>query len=69
MLEKHSLTYEMSCDFCNEQMDTEEDDFRLALDNAKADGWKIFKEDGEWYHKCPDCVAPKEVAMFSRVNS
>ncbi len=31
------------------------DDFRAFVDELKAMGWLIRKEDDEWQHICPDC--------------
>lgn len=42
------------CDFCSY---TEEYDgtFSQIVQGMREDGWSIFREDGEWYHRCPDC--------------
>ena len=65
MIEKHAITFEMTCDFCSEQIDTDEDEFMPAIESAKAKGWKVFKKNGDWTHKCPDCARPKVVSIFS----
>lgn len=64
MLEKYAITYEMSCDFCSEQVDTDEEEFMAAVNSAKAKGWKVFRQKGEWTHKRPDCAAPPDGREF-----
>jgi hypothetical protein len=29
--------------------------FEDCIYQAKQDGWRIYKEDGEWHHECPCC--------------
>lgn len=49
--------FDMFCDFCSnsENFDTD-DDWQEMIQQAKDSGWKIFKNDDEWEHKCPVCV-------------
>lgn len=54
MLSKNPL-YVAECDFCSEYHETDEDDFIEAVNAIKDEGWKVFKENGEWKHMCPSC--------------
>jgi hypothetical protein len=47
VLEK-SITFIASCDFCSEFFDT-------AVEAMKREGWKVFKQHSEWFHKCGSC--------------
>ena len=29
--------------------------FQNVIEAMKNDGWKITKENGEWFHICPEC--------------
>lgn len=31
------------------------DEFRAMLNDAKANGWKVERVNGEWTHHAPDC--------------
>lgn len=55
MLEK-CITFIANCDFCSNSFDTDEDEFMPAVESMKREGWKVFKENGEWQHKCTSCV-------------
>lgn len=46
-----------TCDFCSNYIDTSEDDFDIALSDMKGHGWVVFRQAGEWLHKCPACQA------------
>jgi len=46
----------VECDKCSEYFDVDSDDFSDAVDELKAWGWKIRKEDDEWVHVCSSCV-------------
>lgn len=49
-------TFYLCCDHCDEEEDTCCDDFYDAVDFKKTDdGWRSFKEDGEWVDLCIDC--------------
>lgn len=47
------------CDDCGEPYDMTygADDFAKMTADAKADGWKTFKRDGDWCNACPECSA------------
>ena len=46
----------MSCDFCDEEYESNTTDFMEMISEAKSEGWKIFKDErGSWTHKCPKC--------------
>jgi hypothetical protein len=51
--------FEVYCDFCNESesYDFGRDEWSELMAEMKSDGWKTFKEDGVWKHKCPGCCA------------
>jgi hypothetical protein len=64
MLERYA-TFEATCDFCSgECEDTRETDFMAAVAWLKDRGWKIFKKDGEWHHKGPDCASEDRDVNF-----
>jgi hypothetical protein len=44
------------CDFCSDEDASDTDDFTEAWGMWKDDGWRAFKEGGEWQHKCPNCI-------------
>jgi hypothetical protein len=49
-----------TCDACGEEYsgdpgDTFQDTWRIA----KNSGWRSFKEDNEWVHRCPLCVGKR----------
>lgn len=48
--------FDIFCDFCSnsENYDTN-GDFYQMIKESKQDGWRMFKENGEWIHKCPVC--------------
>ena len=48
--------YEIYCDFCEYWRAVDDDDFFAVIEEVKAEGWKIFKDDDDWKHKCPDCA-------------
>lgn len=44
------------CDSCGEDREVA-GRWRDVWQDLKEDGWRSFKDDdGEWRHKCPDCV-------------
>jgi len=53
-LEKY-ITFTACCDFCPETLDTDEDEFLAAVNVMRREGWKVFKQNGEWFHKCVSC--------------
>lgn len=56
MIEKNGGTFGVSCDYCPDAVDTRESDFQDAVEDVKARGWRVFKKDGEWHHKCKGCI-------------
>lgn len=42
------------CDSCKEGI-TYDGPFFKIKEEAKQDGWKTVKKDGEWKHLCPEC--------------
>lgn len=65
MIEKCGPTFEVTCDFCPEDIDTGEDEFHAALSEIKSQGWRIFKKRSEWHHKCPACVEADSDVEFN----
>lgn len=47
----------LECDKCSETIETGEEDFNAAWNEAKTQGWRAYKEDDEWCHSCPACVS------------
>lgn len=49
---------ELVCDVCDEAWPETHDaeDFEILLADAKADGWRASRIEGEWRHRCPACV-------------
>lgn len=48
----------LECEDCPEQTDPfDKDDFKLMIETARKDGWRIVMIMGEWKHYCPDCFA------------
>lgn len=43
------------CDGCGEVQSTKSSDFREALDEVKALGWRARKVVKEWMHFCETC--------------
>lgn len=57
-LEFYGITYVVDCDFCSTTFDTDcdrDDGFYAAVEAVKREGWKVFKDGGDWSHKCPCC--------------
>lgn len=49
------LDYE--CDYCGElETFPSGDSFSDCWEQLKNDGWRCFKEDGDWKQKCPGCM-------------
>lgn len=60
-LERFTGTFVVTCDFCLVgELDTEEDEFLVAVKAMQAQGWLVFKDKGEWCHKCPGCQGASE---------
>lgn len=54
-LEKDT-TFVAACDFCTaSEIDTEEEEFIAAVAVIRSNGWFVFREKNEWFHKCPGC--------------
>ena len=50
--------FDMECNGCGqvEYFDFDWDNFNAMIAEAKAGGWKIFKDEyGEWMHFCSEC--------------
>lgn len=43
------------CDFCSESEDTNTDSFHEAVAHIRGERWAVYKDKGEWTHKCPSC--------------
>lgn len=50
--------FDMDCDECGESQFFDRTYFADFIAEAKAAGWKTYKDDGgEWANLCPKCVA------------
>lgn len=49
------LRMEVTCDDCGDKLEIIGEEFRACVEDVKTNGWRIFKEEGEWVHLCPDC--------------
>lgn len=47
--------YCFECDGCGKREEIEADSFSEAWLGLEGEGWKAFKEDGAWQHRCPSC--------------
>lgn len=47
------ITFE--CDSCADEYETHEDNFDIAWNMAKRDGWRARKVGNVWQHFCEDC--------------
>lgn len=47
-----------SCDCCDAEREMS-GTFKDCWEALKSDGWRCFKEDGEWRHKCDECVGSR----------
>lgn len=56
-IERYRGQSQITCDDCGESQPRtyEADEFDVMVADAKRDGWRMQKEDGEWCHYCPDC--------------
>lgn len=46
----------LTCDDCGTESPVfDDDEFMKLVAAARADGWRIRQEDGEWTHACPSC--------------
>ncbi len=60
-IEYSDNTMHLDCDHCNRKPEIYFGSWREALDDAKRDGWEVYKDKAgtlgdAWCHKCPDCV-------------
>lgn len=55
---------EMYCDACGEEGMFDGFTFQDCIDQAKKDGWMVFKDGSdEWSHHCPACRNRAESAV------
>lgn len=56
-IERYQGKSQLICDDCGDSQDRTyaSDEFDVMVSDAKRDGWKIQKIDGEWAHFCPSC--------------
>ena len=60
MIDKNYGDFDVYCDFCSYENNFDTDgDFYMLIAEMKELGWKIFKREGSWTHKCPICVEEK----------
>lgn len=49
--------FDITCDKCGEESNFDTDgDFFQAIADAKRNGWKVTKQNGQWQHFCPECA-------------
>jgi len=48
------------CDSCGNALETNEDDFNVAISALKREGWKSAKSGSSWKHICPDCTQEED---------
>jgi hypothetical protein len=48
---------EITCDDCDKPwpMVHDAEDLDVLVADVKSAGWQIYRRDGEWRHRCPDC--------------
>ena len=68
MLETHNSRFVANCDFCLNVLETDELDFRAAVDAMKREGWKVYRSGGEWFHKCDACLETEDADDFEEVE-
>lgn len=51
---QHGMIF-IECDACGEVFESETDDFGLAWNAAKTQGWRTKKIGQDWIHACPTC--------------
>ena len=62
-LEDGLMTIYCDGEGCAESIDLD-GEWRYCIDCAKSEGWKVYKENDEWKHKCPDCKIKRVDEMF-----
>jgi hypothetical protein len=56
-IERNGSDIHFVCDVCDAfSQDFEASDFTSSWNGLKIEGWRAFKEDNEWQHRCPKCV-------------
>jgi hypothetical protein len=60
MIERHAGRMQLvcACGLAHRRV-YEADEFDVMISDAKDEGWKVSKADGQWEHTCPDCAAPR----------
>lgn len=46
---------QFECDGCGDQLQTTTRHLKAANAEAKEQGWRTYKDDSEWVHKCSFC--------------
>jgi len=56
-IERDGLSITVECDGagCTDYLLVDSEFFGDVLQKIKDNGWKSKKQDGEWYHFCPEC--------------
>lgn len=44
----------ISCDSCEEVFQTEDEDWRAFINEAKGEGWIMVNKNGDWYRYCSE---------------
>jgi hypothetical protein len=55
--DEEGFGFTVCCDVsgCSNYEDLDVESFYDAIEELKSLGWKPFKENGEWLHRCPSC--------------
>ena len=64
MMNRGEEDLEFECDFCGEsEFFDKYTNFSACWEELKYHGWRCFKEDMDWKHKCPACIANPEALL------
>ena len=56
-IRRHNKMIVFCCDYCDQELETEETEFEEAREVAKDQEWLLRKKDGEWLNFCSqECV-------------
>lgn len=48
------------CDGCLTELDTDTDDWNVAMSHFRGESWRSVKRDGEWEHLCDGCAYDRD---------
>lgn len=61
---RHEGQVELICDACDVAGPDgliAEADYEILLSDSRAAGWRASRIDGEWRHRCPDCIRTRRL--------